>query len=229
MGLPPDVAEELGKLADVSRETRERLELYVARLLTWQQRLNLIGASTIPDVWRRHVLDSAQLMPLIGRESRRLVDLGSGAGFPGLVLAIMGARGVELIEADERKAAFLADAIRATGVAATVRTARVEDLRGPQADTVTARALAPLPRLLALARPFVHGGTRCLFLKGARVEAELTDAYKMWKMRVELVPSRTDPHGRIVVIEGLSHDAEPHAARRPAARAGDRQPEGRRR
>ena len=205
-GIPADVAAELAALANVSRETLERLELLVARLLEWQRGLNLIGASTIPYLWRRHVLDSAQLLPLIEPRSTRLVDLGSGAGFPGLVLAILGARGVELIEADQRKCAFLRDAGRATDAGATVVHVRLDGRGlGRQADTITARALARLPRLLALAHPFVHAGTRCLFLKGATLATELTEAHKIWKMRFESVPSRTDPGGRVVVIEGLSH------------------------
>ena len=145
------------------------------------------------------------------------------------MLAILGARGVELIEADARKAAFLADAARATGAGVIVRNERLEDLRGPQADTVTARALAPLPRLLELARSFCHAGTRCIFLKGARYEAELTDAHKMWKMTLDVVPSRTDQHGRILVIEGLSHVARNPAADGTTARPRHRQPKGRRR
>lgn len=226
---PADVVAALRELADVSRETVEQLEIYVDRLLDWQPRVNLVGASTLPDVWRRHVLNSAQVMPLIRPQSSRLVDLGSGAGLPGLVLAILGARGVELIEADARKASFLAEAAGVTGAGVIVRNERIEDLRGPQADTVTARALAPLPGLLEFARPFGHAGTRCILLKGARYEAELTNAYKMWKMTVDVVPSITDKHGRILVIEGLSHVARNAASDGTTARPRHRQPKGRRR
>jgi len=228
--IPSDVAAAIARFADVSRETFERLDGFVGCLLDGQRRLNLIGASTVPDLWRRHVLDSAQLMPLVPARSTRLVDLGSGAGFPGLVLAILGARGAELIEADERKCAFLRSAIDASGVTATVRHARLDGKGAErQADTVTARALKPLGQLLALARPFAHQGTRCIFPKGAHLEGELTGAYKMWNMRLELIQSVTDPSGRIVVIEGLGHVNASSSHRRSAARGGDRQPEGRHR
>ncbi|MEX2647869.1 MAG: 16S rRNA (guanine(527)-N(7))-methyltransferase RsmG [Alphaproteobacteria bacterium] len=224
--VPGDIAAELG---NVSRETLDRLEAFIDVLLTWQTRINLIGCGTIPDVWRRHVLDSAQLMPLIAPTSRRLVDVGSGAGFPGLVLAILGAQGVELVEASQKTCAFLAEAVRVTGAEATIVCARSEALPRAPADTVTARAVAPLPRLIELVRPLIGPGTRCLFLKGASVETELTKTHKMWKMAATTVPSRTDPGGRIVVIEDLKHGTRDHRPQPVAARSRHRQPEGRRR
>ncbi len=223
---PDDVAAELG---NVSRETLDRLEAFIDVLLDWQTRINLIGRSTIPDLWRRHVLDSAQLMPLIAPSSCRLVDVGSGAGFPGLVLAILGAQGVELVEASQKTCNFLAEAVRVTGADATVIRARSEALPKAPADTVTARAVAPLPRLIELVQPLIGPATRCLFHKGAGVEAELTIAHKMWRMVATTVPSRTDPRGRIVVIEDLKHGSPAHRPRQTAARARHRQPEGRRR
>ncbi len=195
----------------VSRETLARLEAYAALLERWRTRVNLVSAASAADLWRRHMLDSAQLAPLIPKRTRRLVDLGSGAGFPGLVLAIMGVPGVELVESDGRKCAFLEAVIRETGAPAAVHCARAEALAPRPADVVTARALAPLPRLLALAARFVGPGTLCLFPKGARVDEELTAAAKEWTMDLERIPSATDPSGTILHIQnlqGLPRDAQ---------------------
>ena len=169
------------------------------------------------DIWRRHVLDSAQLFPLLPDSSRGklvVVDLGSGAGFPGLVLAIMAsgagrAAAFHLVESDQRKAAFLAEVARQTGVAAGLRihATRIERLVPgaiPPADVVTARALAPLDKLLGLAAPLLAPDGCCLFLKGAGVEGELTAAAKTWKMRATRHASRSDPSGTVLKIEGLA-------------------------
>jgi 16S rRNA (guanine527-N7)-methyltransferase len=227
--VPEDVAAELGRFATVSRETLDRLEAYIGVLLDWQGRINLIGPSTVPVLWRRHVVDSAQLMPLIAPASRRLVDAGSGAGFPGLVLAILGAKGVELVESSAKTCAFLAEAVRASGVEAQVINARVESLPPAAADTVTARAVAPLARLVGLVIRQIGPTTRCIFPKGAGVEAELTAAYKMWRMTATTVPSHTEPRSRIVIIEGAIHGTSAHGARSPAAYSRHREPKGRRR
>lgn len=186
--------------ADVSRETRERLEAYAALLGKWQARINLVSPATLLDLWRRHMLDSAQLLPLLPPGTRVLVDLGSGAGFPGLVLAAMGVPEVHLIESDSRKCAFLREAARVMAVAATVHNRRIEAMPPIAADVVTARALAPLARLLAYAAPFIEEDAQCLFLKGKTGEDELTEAAKDWKMRVERVPSLSDPAGTILRI-----------------------------
>lgn len=193
----------------VSRETIERLEAYLALLRKWQRAINLVAAASLDNAWQRHLLDSAQLYPLLPAAATRLVDLGSGAGLPGLVLAILAMgegrkRATHLVEADGRKAAFLTTAVVELGLAeVTVHPVRAEDLAaagGPQAEAVTARALAPLPRLLALARPFLAPGGRCLFLKGARVEDELTAARQSWRIRVERIPSRSDPAGVVLAV-----------------------------
>jgi 16S rRNA (guanine527-N7)-methyltransferase len=195
-----------------------RLQLHLDLLIKWNQAINLVARDSLTDPWRRHVLDSAQLWPLLppppqGRP-RVLVDLGSGAGFPGLVLAIMGAGDVHLIEADQRKAAFLHEAARVTETEVTVHDCRIEDLPAIAADVVTARACAPLGRLLDLAAPFLRPGQGGspgetpggigLFLKGRSVQRELTDSTGKWKMRVDLSPSRTDPAAQILRLSCLT-------------------------
>jgi 16S rRNA (guanine527-N7)-methyltransferase len=183
----------------VSRETLQRLERHLALLARWQDRLNLVGDSTLADPWRRHVLDSAQLAPLIPVAARTLVDLGSGAGFPGLVLgALRPGLDVHLVESNARKCAFLREAAREMGLVVTVHERRIEAMTPIAADVVTARALAPLPRLIALAAPFLKPNGTCLFLKGKGVEAELTESTKRWKMRVERIASRSDDAGTVL-------------------------------
>jgi len=200
--------------ANVSRETMARLQIHAALLGKWNRAINLVARDSLADLWRRHFLDSAQLWPHLppppeGRP-RVLVDLGSGAGFPGLVLAIMGAGEVHLIEADQRKAAFLREAARATGTAAAVHDCRIEDLPAIAADVVTARACAPLDRLLGLAAPFLRSaapggsGGVGLFLKGRSLHRELTDSAGKWTMRFDLFPSRTDPAAQILRLSCLT-------------------------
>lgn len=186
--------------ADVSRETLARLEAYAALLVKWQARINLVGGATLADLWRRHMLDSAQLHRLLPAQARVLVDLGSGAGFPGLVLAAMGVPEVHLIEADARKCAFLREAARVMGVAVTVHNRRIAEVAPFAADVVTARALAPLRELLVLAAPFLGPDTMCLFLKGRGVEDELTEAAKDWTIHAEMIASLSDPLGSILRI-----------------------------
>ena len=196
----------------VSRETLARLMAYGELLRRWQPAVNLVSRAGFADLWRRHMLDSAQLHPLIAaapvRGGRRpvIVDLGSGAGFPGLVLAILGAGEVHLIEADRRKCAFLREVARATETPLTVHCERIERAAPLAADIVTARAVAPLPGLLSYAEPFLGPGAICLFLKGARWQEELTEAAKDWKMRVERVASVSEPSGMILRLGGVSRD-----------------------
>lgn len=185
----------------VSRETLARLEAYARLLVAWSGRINLVGRATLGDLWRRHFLDSAQLLPLLPAAARGVVDLGSGAGFPGLVLAILGVPGVELIEADSRKAIFLREAARITEAAVTIRGCRIEAVPRHAVDVITARGCAPLDRLLALGERFIGPGTIGLFLKGARVEEELTAAGKAWKMAVSRYPSRADPGGVVLSLQ----------------------------
>lgn len=194
------------RLTPVSRETLARLDKFVELLLTWQPKLNLIAPSTLPRIWTRHVADSLQLLPL-APDARVWIDLGAGAGFPGLAVACAlsdhPGRVVHLVESDSRKAAFLREVIRTLRLPAQVHAERIETLakKWPsRTDVVTARALAPLPRLLEYAAPFLERGAQGLFPKGQDVEAELTEAAKCWHMVVELLPSVTSPSSRIVRV-----------------------------
>jgi 16S rRNA (guanine527-N7)-methyltransferase len=189
---------------DVPRETLDRLAVYEGLLRKWNAAINLVAPASLGQLWERHFADSAQLLPLIPRASRGLVDLGSGAGFPGLVLAILGVPDVHLVESDTRKATFLREAARATGTAATVHAARAETVSGVFADVVTARALAPISDLLPLAVRFLRPGGVCLFLKGRTVESELTQTGESWTMTIERFPSVTDPSGTVVRLSEIA-------------------------
>jgi 16S rRNA (guanine527-N7)-methyltransferase len=187
---------------DVSRETLARLSRYLELLRRWHAAINLVGASTLADPWRRHILDCAQIAPHVPRTARIVLDLGSGAGLPGLVLALLGVPGVQLVESDRRKAQFLREAARSTGAEVTVHAARIEELE-LRADVVTARALAPLPRLLELAAQVLGPGGLCLFLKGQSALDELTQARQSWHMHSEIVPSRSGSRGVLLKLEGV--------------------------
>ncbi len=209
---PADRARALA-LTPVSRETSERLDRFVELLLTWQRTTNLIAPSTVSNLWTRHVADSLQLLDL-APGARVWIDLGSGGGFPGLVIAcaLAGKPGasVHLVESNSKKAAFLREAQRITGAPAVVHATRIEDFvarfAGP-AHVVTARAVSPLKSLLSQCFPLLgKSGAMGLFAKGQHAELELEDAAAELKSRhldATLVPSRTDPAGRIVVIRGL--------------------------
>lgn len=202
---PPLDADGFAALVPVSRETRNRLEAWLAQLRLWQRRINLVGPSTLDDPWRRHILDCAQLVRYLPERTRTLVDLGSGAGLPGLILAILGVPEVHLVEVDRRKAAFLIDCKGRLGLSGlVVHACRAEDVPPFQADVVTARALAPLVRLLPLAARFSGPTTRHLFLKGREAEHELTAAARHWKMSARLHPSLASAEGRVLEIENLA-------------------------
>ncbi len=185
----------------VSRETLDRLGLYAETLLRWQRAINLVAEATLPDLWRRHMLDSAQLLPLLPAGARRLIDLGSGGGFPGLVLAILGAPQVHLVEADACKCAFLREAARLTATTVTIHKRRIESMPAEPFDVVTARALAPLPVLLRLAGRFAGPGTVYLFPRGRGLAGELITVPETATMRMEQIPSRTDPGAAILKLE----------------------------
>jgi 16S rRNA (guanine527-N7)-methyltransferase len=191
-------------LSGVSRETRERLNTYADLLRKWQRSINLVGPRTIDDLWNRHFTDSAQLLPLIPPSAGVLVDFGSGAGFPGLVLAILGVAEVHLIESDQRKATFLREVARATGTPVTVHAKRIEQVAPFPADVVSARALAPLGDLLGFAAPFLHSDSLCLFPKGQMAEDELTAASKTWNINVDRIQSVTDPSATILRVSQVS-------------------------
>ncbi len=209
--LSPEIFSESGI---VSRETLARLELYAALLVKWQRAINLVGRESLPDLWRRHMLDSAQLAEHIPSarpdgQPLTLVDLGSGAGFPGLVLAIMASDAgrqwhVHIVESDARKCAFLATVARETKTDVKIHTARIEKLTPFAADLVTARALASLESLLDYAEAFMMPESHCLFLKGATAADELTAAAKSWKMTVEQLPSQSGPAGNLLHIRDIS-------------------------
>ncbi|CAN5445016.1 16S rRNA (guanine(527)-N(7))-methyltransferase RsmG [soil metagenome] len=180
---------------DVSRETRDQLEALVHTLGRWQKAINLVGKTTLGSIWTRHILDSAQLLPLMPREAKTLVDLGSGAGFPGLVLAALRpSLAVTLIESDARKGAFLGEASRRMGLKnlPKIVISRIEAAPASNADIVTARALAPLGQLLAWAAPHRSDTAICLFHKGRDWQAELTEAMKDWDIQSQPFSSVTD-------------------------------------
>lgn len=189
---------------NVSRETVARLTAYEALLRKWQQKINLVGPSTIDHIWQRHFADSLQLLPLVPETARNWVDLGSGAGFPGAVAALAGFHGeVYLIESDKRKAAFLQAVARETGQELTVLAQRIEDVavsRKIAADIISARALASLTKLLELASPFVTPQSTALFLKGRDWQAEMLAAEADWSFRAEVFPSRTDDEARVIKL-----------------------------
>jgi len=195
------------KLVPVSRETADRLDRLVDLVVDRTRKTNLIAASTVPDIWMRHVADSLQLLSLA--EGRVWADLGSGGGFPGLVIACALAEcpehTIHLVESRERKAAFLAEAARIVGLPAIVHTARIEDIADQLSpiDIVAARAVAPLPKLLGYVYPLVKKGAKALLMKGQDVEAELTQASRYWRIAAQLVPSKTDSAGRIMIVSGL--------------------------
>jgi 16S rRNA (guanine527-N7)-methyltransferase len=197
------------RLIPVSRETEARLDRYLDLLVEWQAKTNLVAPSTLPNLWTRHIADSLQLLGL-APSAKTWVDLGSGGGFPGVVLAcalkeIPGAN-VHLIERNAKKAAFLREALRVTSAAGTVHLADIRDtvdrITGP-VDCVTARALAPLHQLIGFAEPLLGRGAKALFLKGQDVEAELTEATKYWKIEPQLHSSRTGGHGWIVELDRI--------------------------
>jgi 16S rRNA (guanine527-N7)-methyltransferase len=187
----------------VSRETLQRLEQFVALLRRWQARINLVSDASLADVWRRHVLDSAQLLPLAEAAPGLWLDLGSGAGFPGLVVAALGRQPVHLVERDARKAAFLREAARICGLEVVVHARAIADLPPLAPAVISARALAPLPALLELAAGQLGSNPLLLFPKGQDVGVELTKASRYWIMHAEKLPSMTDPTGVVLRLRGL--------------------------
>ena len=190
---------------DVSRETLERLEIYVALLRRWSPKINLVSKATLGDAWTRHLLDSAQILDLAPRNAGAWADLGSGGGFPGAVVAILAAElrpglSVTLVEADQRKAAFLRTVSRETGVSIAVVAKRIESVPALNADVVSARALAPLTDLLAFAERHLAPGGLAVFPKGAKAKEEITAALESWRFRCETHPSQTDKEAVVLTI-----------------------------
>ena len=206
----PDLAADRDRalaLTPVSRETLARLDRFVALLLETQSHTNLIGSGTIPELWTRHIADSLQLLDL-APDAKSWLDLGSGARFSGLVIACALAdrpgTAVHLVESTGKKAAFLRAVAETLALSVTVDHIRAERI-SPQlsVEVVTARAVAPLPKLFGYVAPLLESGAKALLPKGQDVEAELTEAAKYWKIEADLVASRTNPAGRIVVVRAL--------------------------
>jgi 16S rRNA (guanine527-N7)-methyltransferase len=197
---------------DVSRETMARLTTYVETLRKWQKAINLVSRKSLDDVWRRHILDSLQVLGHVPKgvpdETKVWFDLGSGAGLPGLILAILGAGEVHLVESDSRKCAFLAEAARLTGTDIILHNCRIEDIwqkfeKPPRVDVITARALADFDTLIEWAQPIATQDTVCLFLKGQDVENELTKSSKKGTLNLEKLPSTTNADSVILRVAGL--------------------------
>lgn len=200
--------EDVRRKFDVSRETLERLDILVSLLSKWTQRINLVSPASLDEVWHRHVADSAQLWQLSTQEAENWLDLGSGAGFPGLVIAAFGADvpgfQISLIESDVRKAAFLSTVVRDASLPAKIYAERVEALPSQLARVITARALAPLKILLEMAERHRDPEGTALFPKGRTVHKELEDALRTWRFTYSLHPSVTDPEARIVEIGAMT-------------------------
>ena len=194
--MTPD---QVGELLNVSRETIEKFQAYLTLLEKWQRRINLVSNSTLAEAWQRHILDSGQLAAYYPPQTRQILDVGSGAGFPGLVLAIMGGVKVDLVESDQRKAVFLSTVIRKLGLPAKVHNQRIERMPNLRPDVITARALAPVPKLLNFIETQLHPDGVCLFLKGASVEDELTNLQSYSTMVATTHPSLSGSTG--VVLE----------------------------
>lgn len=199
-----DVSCEAAPFNSVSYETKKmRLSRYGELLLEWSEKMNLVARSTLPDMWGRHFLDSAQLIKHIPKEAKVFVDLGSGAGFPGLILAVLGAPEVHLVESIGKKAKFLSAVAKGLDLNVTVHNQRIESLRDIEADIVTARALTALPKLLSYSKPFFGKNTKAVFLKGEKTQSELTDAKKYWTFKHKVYPSLTSETGQILIVNDL--------------------------
>ncbi len=193
------------KATNVSRETLDKFSAYEDVLRKWQSKINLISAKTLDDIWYRHFYDSAQIFPYLPKNSKNLIDMGSGAGFPALVLAIMGVKDVHLFESDSRKCAFLRQAAIACDIKVTIHNNRIELIKPFAADIITARALSSLLQLLEYAKPFTNDRTLCVFQKGKLYKEELTKANYVWHINNEEIKSLTDSDGRLIFIRGYSY------------------------
>jgi 16S rRNA (guanine527-N7)-methyltransferase len=196
------------RLTGVSRETFERVRSYLATLDQWRERINLIGPGEGRHLWRRHVLDSLQLIEQISSDDLAVADLGSGAGFPGLVIACALAErpgaSVTLVEKSPRKSEFLEAAIAAQGLPARVLNVRIEDPPRQKFDLVTARALAPLPKLLGFAHGWLKPSGKALLMKGRDVEAEVAEARRSWTFEMSDRASLSSPEGRVLRLSSIA-------------------------
>ena len=202
-------ADNFASVTDVSRETLEKLQVYADLLVKWQSSYNLVGPTTLADLWQRHMLDSAQMVPLVRKahpEKAQFtwLDFGSGAGFPGLVMSIMGLGHAHMVESNGKKCAFMREVVRKTGTQATVHQVRIEDMNHTEVDFITSRALAPVSELLNWGERFLAEGVEFWLLKGRGVDQELTDAGLCWKMDVQRHQSQTDEDGVCLHIRGVT-------------------------
>lgn len=193
----------------VSRETTDKLGQFAALVRKWSPKINLVAKSTLPDLEQRHILDSAQLHPLIPEKTTKIADFGSGGGFPGIVLAILLEEThpdttITLVESDQRKSTFLRQSIRELGLNAAVFSERIENLPPLKAQVITARALASLNDLLTHAQPHLANDGKLLFPKGRSAQEELAVARQNWSFDAEQVPSRTSPDAVIFCLRGLA-------------------------
>ena len=195
---PHSGKDEICAYLNVSRETQEKLAIYVQLLCKWQKRINLVSSSTLPQIWQRHILDSAQLVPFLPKAAKTVMDIGAGAGLPGLVLAILTDHQLHLVESDSKKVAFMRTAIAETGVDAVIHHGRIEELACLHMDVITARALAPLDKLFQLTKAQHHSGLDYLFLKGKGVKQELTALPSSLTLTAHTHPSITDKDAVIV-------------------------------
>ncbi|MGH1419570.1 MAG: 16S rRNA (guanine(527)-N(7))-methyltransferase RsmG [Hyphomicrobiaceae bacterium] len=217
---PIQTAKDFQAAFDVSRETIDRLEIYAEQLVLWQAKINLVSPKTLDQAWHRHFADSAQLLSLIPKDAQSWVDVGSGGGFPGLVMAILlsdqdrksSPIRVSLVESDSRKAAFLREVARQAMISVDICNERIELStnwdRIRHKDVYSARAFAPLSRLFRDVSPLFSASSTGFFLKGRSVAEEITEAQRLWKFDVQLVESITDPDGRIVVVSNLNAKTE---------------------
>lgn len=208
VGPAQDAPEEVVRQLGVSRETLTRLSNFVAEVRRWSPRINLVSAASLPVIWSRHVLDCAQLVDQAPVGAVRWLDLGSGGGFPGLVVAAIAAEkrpdlGVELVESDQRKAVFLNQTARRMDLNLRVHTMRAEELAPHAADVVSARALAPLVKLAPLLQRHMNADGVAILPKGRAADREIGEVLASWSAEVQKVPSRSDPDGSIVVLKKL--------------------------
>jgi 16S rRNA (guanine527-N7)-methyltransferase len=193
------------RITDVSRETLKQFQLYADLLERWQKSINLVSNGTLSDKWRRHFYDSAQLIDYINKDTRplKILDLGSGAGFPGLVISLLGAGEVHLVEAVGKKCSFMKQVIQKTGMNAIVHNERIEQMNAFSVDLITSRACADLDKLLELTSPFMNDQTECLFLKGKKSEDEINHASKKWAFDVKKIPSVSEESGMIIHLSNI--------------------------
>tara|TARA_B100000676_G_scaffold246968_1_gene250021 strand:- start:385 stop:1044 length:660 start_codon:yes stop_codon:yes gene_type:complete len=197
-------AEDVGKTLNVSRETLARLKKFVDFLLNWQRSINLIGPGTVDNIWHRHVLDCGQLVRYLPDCPGTVLDIGSGAGLPGIILAILGVPNIRMIEADAKKCVFLREAARISETRVEIVEARAEQAVCEPAEIVTARAVAPLSRLLELTEPYIKPNTICFFFKGRNYKHELIDLKNNWKLQMETHRSLTERDGIILKLTSVS-------------------------